>query len=74
MEMFQQYNNKIDFIICPLFHESISWNLHLNRLRTSLSLWGGECNGHCIFPVIKDISLYPTHDPPLYSEQQHCML
>ena len=32
------------------------------------------CNGHHIFPFVKDRSLYPTHDPPLYSEQQHCML
>ena len=32
------------------------------------------CNGYCIFPFIKDRSLYPTHDPPFYSEQQHCML
>ena len=31
-----------------------------------------EC--HRIFPFTKDRSLYPTHDPPLYSEQQHCML
>ena len=23
---------------------------------------------------VKDRSLYPTHDPPLYSEQQHYML
>ena len=32
------------------------------------------CNGHRILPFVKDRSLYPTHDPPLYSEQQHCML
>ena len=32
-----------------------------------------ECNGRRI-TVIKDRSLYPTHDPPLYSEQQYCML
>ena len=27
-----------------------------------------------LIPFIKDRSLYTTHDPPLYSEQQHCML
>ena len=32
------------------------------------------CNGHRIFPFIKDRSFYPTHDPPLYSEQQRGML
>ena len=33
-----------------------------------------ECNGHRIFPFVKDRSFYPTHDPPLYSEQQRGML
>ena len=32
------------------------------------------CNGHRIFPFVKDRSFYPTHDPPLYSEQQRGML
>ena len=27
-----------------------------------------------LIPFVKDRSLYPTHNPPLYSEQQHCML
>ena len=43
-------------------------------LEDKLISMGGECNGHHIFPFVKDRSLYPTHDPPLYSEQQHCML
>ena len=42
-------------------------------LEDKLIFMGGECNDHHI-PFVKDRSLYPTHDPPLYSEQQHCML
>ena len=43
-------------------------------LEDKLILMGGECNGHCIFPFVKDRSFYPTHDPLLYSEQQRGML
>ena len=42
-------------------------------LEDKLIFMGGECNGHRN-SLVKDRSLYPTHDPPLYSEQQHCML
>ena len=56
----------------------ISWEYLMESVPESLEdkliFMGGECNSHRIFPFIKDRSFYPTHDPPLYSEQQRGML
>ena len=71
-----------DKAFSQLLHTAQMNNIKLNYdklqyKKTQVHFFGETyttCNGHHIFPFVKDRSFYPTHDPPLYSEQQRGML